>query len=127
MKLLADTHVFLWYISGDKRLPARIRDLLQNPNNEVSLSIVSVWEAIVKYRLNKLPLPEPPELYLPRQRERHQIKSLGLDEESVIELHRLPSLHRDPFDRMLICQALHHGLSIATVDEAILAYPVAIA
>jgi PIN domain nuclease of toxin-antitoxin system len=123
MKLLLDTHIFLWYISKDSRLPTRLRDLLRDPSNDVLLSVVSVWEVIVKYRLNKLSLPEPPELYLPKQRERHEIKSLALDEPSVTELHRLPLLHRDPFDRMLICQALQHDLTIATVDEAVLAYP----
>jgi PIN domain nuclease of toxin-antitoxin system len=127
MRLLLDTHVFLWYISGDARLPAQLREHLRNPDNEVLLSVVSVWEAIVKYRLNKLPLPEPPESYLPRQRERHQIQSLVLDEPSVAELAQLPPIHRDPFDRMLICQALRHGLTIATVDEAIRAYPVPVA
>ena len=127
MRLLLDTHVFLWYISGDSRLPLRLRDELRNPENEAWLSVVSVWEAIVKHRLNKLSLPEPPESYLPKQRERHQIQSLALDEESVTQLAQLPPIHRDPFDRMLICQALRHGLTIATVDEAIRAYPVPVA
>jgi PIN domain nuclease of toxin-antitoxin system len=124
MKLLLDTHVFLWYIGGDARLPLRLRDELRHPDNEVWLSVVSLWEAVVKYHLNRLPLPEPPESYLPKQRERHQFQSLALDEASVTELARLPSIHRDPFDRMLICQALRHGLTIATVDEAMRAYPV---
>ena len=124
MKLLLDTHVFLWYISGDSRLPNQLRNVLCNSDNEVWLSVVSLWEAIVKYRLKKLPLPEPPESYFPRQRERHQIESLALDEASVAELAKLPSIHRDPFDRMLICQTLRHGMTIVTVDEAILAYPV---
>jgi PIN domain nuclease of toxin-antitoxin system len=127
MRLLLDTHVFLWYISGDARLPAQLRDDLRNPENEVWLSVVSVWEAIVKYRLNKLPLPELPEAYLPAQRQRHQIQSLALDEPSVTQLAQLPLLHRDPFDRMLICQALQYGLTIATVDEAIRAYAVPVA
>jgi PIN domain nuclease of toxin-antitoxin system len=127
MRLLLDTHVFLWYISGDARLPRRLRDELCNPENDVWLSVVSVWEAIVKYQLKKLPLPEPPESYLPKQRERHQIQSLALDEASVAQLSQLPRIHRDPFDRMLISQSLQHGLTIVTVDEAIRAYPVPIA
>ncbi len=124
MRILLDTHVFLWYISGDVRLLPPLRDILQDPNNEAWLSVVSVWEVIVKYGLNKLPLPEPPESYLPRQRERHQIQSLPLDEASVAQLAQLPPIHRDPFDRMLICQALQHGLTVATVDEAIRAYSI---
>ena len=65
-------------------------------------------------------------IYLPRQRDLHQISSLALDESSVIQLAKLPALHRDPFDRMLICQALQNGLTIATVDPAVRAYPVSV-
>lgn len=86
----------------------------------------SVWEAIVKYQLGKLPLPEHPETYLPKQRDLHQIVSLSLDESSVAQLAKLPPLHRDPFDRMLICQALQNGMTIATVDGAIRAYSVSV-
>lgn len=103
-----------------------VRDAIRNLDNEVYLSVVSVWEVIVKHQLGKLPLPETPEIYLPRQRDRHQIASLNLDEGSVAQLVNLPSLHRDPFDRMLICQALQHGLTIATVDAAIRAYSVSV-
>jgi PIN domain nuclease of toxin-antitoxin system len=124
MKLLLDTHVFLWFINGDKRLPSAMLDTIRAPTNEVHLSVVSLWEALVKYQLGKLPLPASPASYLPLQRERHQIASLSLDEASITHLVKLPSLHRDPFDRMLICQAIEHGLTIATVDEAIRAYPV---
>jgi PIN domain nuclease of toxin-antitoxin system len=124
MRLLLDTHVFLWFISGDRRLPGPVLEVIQDPVNEVFLSSVSVWEAIVKHQLGKLPLPEPPGAYLPLQRERHRINSLALDEASIAHLSTLPRHHRDPFDRMLICQALHHGLTLATVDGDILKYEV---
>lgn len=124
MRILLDTHIFLWFISGDTRLSTNIRDAIRNCDNEVYLSSVSVWEAIVKYQLGKLPLPKPPETYLPKQRNIHQISSLSLDEASVVQLAKLPLLHRDPFDRMLICQALQNGLTIATVDAAVRAYSV---
>jgi len=126
MKILLDTHIFLWFISADIRLSTDVRDAIRDPDNEVYLSAVSVWEAIVKYQLGKLPLPEPPEIYLPKQRDIHQIVSLALDESSVAQLANLPSLHRDPFDRMLICQALQNGLTIATVDAAVRAYSVSV-
>ena len=126
MKLLLDTHIFLWYISGDTKLSVMVRDLIRDPGNEVYLSLASVWEAIVKYQLGKLPLPRPAARYVPEQRQRHGIASLGLDEASVARLATLPPLHRDPFDRMLICQALEHHLVIATVDTAIRDYPVAV-
>jgi PIN domain nuclease of toxin-antitoxin system len=124
MKILLDTHIFLWFISGDTRLPTDVRDAIRESDNAIYLSAVSVWEAIVKYQLGKLPLPEPPETFLPKQRELHQIASLALDENSVVQLAKLPPLHRDPFDRMLICQALQKELTIATVDSAIRAYSV---
>ena len=123
MKLLLDTHIFLWFISGDVRLPADWQESIRDANNEVYLSMVSLWEAFVKHRLGKFPLPHPPETYLPTQRARHQIASLSLDEESIRHLATLPSVHRDPFDRMLVCQALEHGLSIVTVDPVFGAYP----
>ncbi|UIE39115.1 type II toxin-antitoxin system VapC family toxin [Leptodesmis sichuanensis] len=124
MRILLDTHIFLWFISGDTQLSTDVRDAIRDPDNEVYLSAVSVWEAIVKYQLGKLPLPEHPKTYLPKQRDLHQIASLPLDESSVIQLAKLPPLHRDPFDRMLICQALQNGLTIATVDTAVRAYSV---
>lgn len=123
MKLLLDTHVFLWFISGDARLATGWRDMIRQPSHEVYLSVVSLWETITKYYLGKLPLPEPPESYLPAQRERHQIANLPLDEASVRQLATLPPIHRDPFDRMLICQAMEHKLTIITVDEMFRAYP----
>jgi PIN domain nuclease of toxin-antitoxin system len=126
MKLLLDTHVFLWFISGETRLPKAMREVIRDPQIEVFLSVVSLWEAIVKQQIGKLPLPEPAEIYLPIQRERHFIESLPLDEKAVTHLARLPSIHRDPFDRMLICQAIEHGMSLVTVDDVIPNYPVSI-
>src|SRR6476469_1036971 len=126
MKILLDTHIFLWFISGDAQLPTDVRDAIRDPDNQVYLSAVSVWEAIVKYQLGKLPLPEHPETYLPKQRDLHQIVSLSLDESSVAQLAKLPPLHRAPFDRMLICQALENAMTIVTVDGAIRAYSVSV-
>ena len=126
MKLLLDTHIFLWFISGDPQLSKNIQNAIRNPENEVYLSIISIWEAIIKYQLGKLPLPEHPATYLPKQRDLHQIASFTLDESSVIRLSQLPLLHRDPFDRMLICQALQNNLTIVTVDTAVRAYSVSV-
>lgn len=88
------------------------------------MSVVSVWEAVIKHQLGRLPLPEPPGTYLPEQRRRHSISTLAVDEASVAQLGKLPPLHRDPFDRLLVCQALEHGLTLVTVDDAVRAYPV---
>ena len=124
MRLLLDTHIFLWYISGDDKLPLKVKAAIQDTQNDVYLSVVSVWESIIKYQLGKLPLPLSPEVYLPLQRQRHQISSLAVEEDVMIHLASLPLLHRDPFDRILICQALMHNLTLATVDASILGYPV---
>ncbi len=126
MRLLLDTHVFLWFISADVQLPVKWRDAIRDTEHEVFLSVVSVWEAMVKYALGKLPLPHPPEHYLPTQRVQHQMTSLPRDEASVCHLTTLPSVHRDPFDRMLVCQAIEHALTIVTVDPMFEAYPVPI-
>ena len=123
MKLLLDTHVFLWFINGDSQLPAQISQQIQDVNNNVYLSVISVWECTIKYQLDKLPLPESPEIYLPKQRIRHQIDTLSIDEGTITELKNLPPLHRDPFDRLLICQARQHNLTFVTFDAVILNYP----
>ena len=123
MKLLLDTHVFLWFINGDSQLPAQIPQQIQDVNNNVYLSVISVWECTIKYQLGKLPLPESPETYLPKQRIRHQIDTLSIDEGTITELKNLPPLHRDPFDRLLICQARQHNLTFVTFDAVILNYP----
>ncbi|WP_017324069.1 type II toxin-antitoxin system VapC family toxin [Synechococcus sp. PCC 7336] len=69
MRVLLDTHIFLWFISGDIQLLNDIQDAIRDPSNEVYLSSVSIWEAIVKYQLGQLPLPEHPGTYLPKQRD----------------------------------------------------------
>src|SRR5262249_23562621 len=110
VRRLLDTHIFLWYISADPNLPANFRAGAQDPANEVFLLAASVWEAVIKYGLGKLPLPARPEEYLPRQRELHQIASLPIEEAALTHLAKLPLLHRDPFDRILVAQALQHDL-----------------
>ena len=126
MRLLLDTHVFLWYISADPKLPATFRVASQNPANEIYLSAASVWEVVIKHHLGKLPLPSPPETYLPQQRDAHGIASLPIDEGAMPHLAGLPLLHRDPFDRLLVAQALQHGLTILTVDPDVSVYSVPI-
>jgi PIN domain nuclease of toxin-antitoxin system len=124
MKLLLDTHVFLWFISADQRLKRSHEQAIRDSANQVFLSVVSIWEATVKHALGRLPLPTDPAVYLSTQRQRHGISSLALDESSVAQLARLPEFHRDPFERMLICQALHYDLTIVTADKAFASYPV---
>ena len=123
MKLLLDTHIFLWLIDDDKRLSEQYRQAIQNPNNEKFLSVVSIWECVIKYQIGKLDFPSSPETYLPKERRKHLIKTLTVDENSIAQLIRLPLLHKDPFDRLIMAQALQHDLTIMTEDKLILAYP----
>ena len=124
MNLLLDTSPFLWYITGSAVLPERVVEAIRAPDHDVSLSVVSLREILLKHRIGRLELPEEPAAYIPRQRERHQIAPLGLGEGALAHTSRLPSIHSDPFDRLLICQAIEHDLTIVTPDQAIKQYPV---
>ncbi len=124
MRLLLDTCTFLWILADSPELSFGAVDLFTTPENEVFLSSVSTWEIAVKHSLGKLPLPEPPTEFVPSMRNAHGIESLSLDEEATLYTARLPSYHRDPFDRMLVCQAIVQDLVILTPDEGIRQYPV---
>jgi len=122
MRLLLDTHIFLWYVGGDERVSLELRETISNAE-AVYLSVASVWEATIKYQVGKLSLPEPPHPWLSEQRELHGIESLPIDESTVAHLSKLEPHHRDPFDRILVCQAIEHQLQIVTVDPILSKYP----
>jgi PIN domain nuclease of toxin-antitoxin system len=121
-----DTCEFLWLVTADAKMSSQVTSAVRDPQNEVFLSVVSFWEICLKHGLGKLPLPLPPSQFIPLQREKHQIAPLALDEAAVAQLSGLPALHRDPFDRMLVCQAKAHGLTLASSDGLIRQYPVAL-
>ena len=125
MRLLLDTHVFLWHVTGNPKLPVSFQAAICDPANEVFLSVASVWEAVIKHQIGRLPMPQPPAEFLPDQRDAHSISPLPIDEGAMPHLASLPPLHRDPFDRLLIAQSMQHGLTIVTVDGQITAYPIA--
>lgn len=124
MNLLLDTCTFLWFATADKRLPPSVVALLRSPDNPAWLSVASFWEISVKHDLGRLPLPDPPATYVPSRRLRLGFASLPLSEEAIVHLAKLPRIHADPFDRMLICQAIENDLVIVTPDPQIQAYPV---
>lgn len=124
MRLLLDACTFLWIVSDPAKVPSQVIEAFRAPDNEVFLSAASAWEIVVKHRLGRLPLPEPVERFVPAEREKHGIAPLPIDEPSALHVSRLPNLHRDPFDRMLVSQALVHGLRIVTPDPLITQYPV---
>ncbi len=123
MKLLLDTCTFLWIVTGDSSLSPSARRVFSDPANDVFLSSVSAWEIAVKHTLGKLPLPRPPSVLVPEERQRHQIQPLPLDETAALLITKLPELHKDPFDRMLICQAITVSLTLLTPDPLIKQYP----
>ncbi len=124
MRLLLDTCTFLWLAGGSSLLSAVAAAAVRDPSNEVFLSAVSTWEIASKHRAGRLPLPEPPERLIPTERSLRGVSALAFDEESALQVTRLPPLHRDPFDRMLISQAIAGGLAIVTPDPLVTQYPV---
>jgi PIN domain nuclease of toxin-antitoxin system len=126
VKLLLDTHVFLWYLAADPKLPPSFRSTIQDESNNVFVSAATVWEVVVKNAIGKLPLPEPPSKYLSRNRIVHGFASLPIDEETMVHLEALPPVHRDPFDRILLAQAIQHSLTIASVDSEFAGYGVSL-
>ena|SRR3989338_4841765 len=122
--ILLDTVTFLWIITGSKELSVKAKKIYLDRNNKIYLSSASLWEMIVKHKLGRLPLPGSPSQYLTKQRLIHGIDSLSIEENDVFELEKLPSIHNDPFDRMLICQAKARNLTILTPDKIIHSYPV---
>ena len=124
MRVLLDTCTFLWIAANDPKLSETARNVFQSPENEVYFSAVSAWEIALKHAIRRLPLPEAPETYIPRVRREHAMEALPLDEDSTLCLGRVPALHGDPFDRMLVCQAIVHGLVLLTPDQDVTQYPI---
>lgn len=121
--LLLDTSAFLWLAWDSPRLSSAARAAYQAPDAEVFLSAASVWEITVKHGLGKLPLPDAPDRLVPRLREAMGLRPLPISEEAALCVGRLPALHRDPFDRMLVAQAIAHGLVLLTSDAMLQQYP----
>jgi PIN domain nuclease of toxin-antitoxin system len=127
MNILLDTCAFLWIIKGDSaHLSKKSIDAILDPENSVFLSVISIWEILIKNSIGKLPLPTPIYPYLVHQREIHKISSLAVEEHDLEFLNKLGAFHRDPFDRILICQTLARQMKIATNDQSIMKYPVSI-
>jgi len=127
VKLLLDTCTFLWLAEDDSRLSDKARELFQDAANQAFLSASSAWEISLKHALGKLTLAEPPEVFIPHMRQIHFIESLPVTEGDSIRAGGLPLLHRDPFDRLLVGQAIRHGCVLLTPDPLIQQYPVGFA
>ena len=124
MRLLLDTVTFIWMAEGHSRLSSAALSLIADASNELFLSVASAWEIAVKHDLGRLELRVPPDEYVWQQRQLHRIKSLSIDEAAALQSAKLPKVHRDPFDRILISQAILGGMAIVTPDRLIRMYPV---
>lgn len=124
MKLLLDTHIFIWWTGIPERLSERVNNLLANKNNELILSVASVWEMQIKLNLGKLQLSLPLEELIETQQQTNNLLLLPIEVDYVWTLKNLPMHHRDPFDRMLIAQAIAEQLPIVSVDAVFDAYPI---
>lgn len=119
MRLLLDTHVFLWWCADDRRLADAERAAIRDGVNEVFLSAASVWEMVIKQTVGRLQVPEAPSAAVTKL----GISPLPVTFEHAEAVVSMPALHRDPFDRLLVAQARVDGLTLVTRDPAIRAYP----
>lgn len=123
MRYLLDTHVFLWLAAGDPRLSERARAVFHDIEQECFLSAASVWEMAIKASLGKLELTTSLEHLVQGGIERG-VRLLDVTSDHGLLVERLPFHHRDPFDRLLVAQAMHEGLQLVSADEILSAYPV---
>ena len=121
MKLLLDTHVFLWLQTEPERLGESLQ-LVEAERTELLLSAASSLEIAIKYQLGKLPLPEPPDRYVPERIRAIGAQAVAVEHPHALAVATLPALHRDPFDRLLVAQATLLGLTIMTADPSVAQY-----
>lgn len=124
MRLLLDTHIFIWAILNDPRLSAANLATFESPEHELLLSASSLWEIVTKNQLGKLPLPEPAVPFLQEELNNNDISLLDIAAKHIYRLAELPRYHRDPFDRLLVAQSLAENIPIMTQDAMIRQYPV---
>jgi PIN domain nuclease of toxin-antitoxin system len=118
MKLLLDTHTFLWWDSDPNRIPPATRELMEESNNELLVSLVSFWEIQIKTQLGKLTLRTALSSIIFEQQEENEILILPITLPHILELDNLPQHHKDPFDRLLIAQSRQENISIISKDSA---------
>jgi PIN domain nuclease of toxin-antitoxin system len=122
VRILLDTQVWLWMQAESQRLSGKTRELVLDPENELLLSAASAWEIAIKYTLGKLPLPNPPDEYVPSRMQESGTRRLPIQHTHVLWTANLPLHHRDPFDRLLVSQAQLEDLPLLTVDRQLAAY-----
>ncbi len=124
MRLLLDTHSFLWFINGSPQISTNARTLIEDASNQPLLSAASLWEMAIKLSLGKLSLAQPFEVLIPQQMRLNGIKLLGIEIEHTAAVSKLPFHHHDPFDRLLIAQAMVEQIPIVSADTAFDTYSI---
>jgi PIN domain nuclease of toxin-antitoxin system len=126
VKFLLDTHTFLWWITDDPQLSEAAREIIRNSDNELFLSVASAWEMAIRVRLGRLHLPDRPDRFVPDQLARNGIQPLPIEMSHALYVARLPSIHNDPFDRLIVAQSMLEKLPIITKDGVIAKYEVTV-
>jgi PIN domain nuclease of toxin-antitoxin system len=124
VRALLDAHALLWWGTDDDRLSASARTVLADGTNELYVSVASIWELAIKHHKGDLELPREVGVFIDERLRRNRWSSLPIDQRHVIRVAELPTIHRDPFDRMLVAQAQIEGMPIVTTDAAITRYDV---
>lgn len=122
MRVIIDTHTFLWWNTEDPQLSLRAKEIISDGQNEVFLSAASVWEIVIKTSKGKLILPEEPALYITRRLSLYRFRHLPIQISHSLRVYELPPYHNDPFDRMLIAQSQAENIPLVTKDENIQHY-----
>ena len=124
MRLLLDTHTFFWFILNDPLLSSYARNLIADPNNEIEISPATYWEIAIKISIGKYSLTEPLDVFMERELATNQFRVLHIEPRHVEPLTSLPFHHRDPFDRLIISQAMAEGIPVVSTDTAFDNYPI---
>ena len=120
--MLLDTVAFIFLAENNAELSQSTRNLIDNSANELFLSTASVWEIAIKYSIGRLELKVPPEDYIPEQRRLHRIEPLPISESDALQAGKLPHIHRDPFDRLILAQAIVQDMAVVTNDSVMQRY-----
>ncbi|OGC09919.1 twitching motility protein PilT [candidate division KSB1 bacterium RBG_16_48_16] len=126
MKILLDTHIFLWWVTDDARLSKNVRQIIADKSNSLYFSSASGWEIVIKAQLGRLNLPKNPDKFITDQLNINKISVLPIKLEHVLYIYKLAPLHKDPFDRVLVAQSFVEKLPITTADKQISRYGVEI-
>lgn len=124
MKYLLDTHVFLWWITDNPKLPRAVREIIEDQSNLLYFSTASIWEIMIKADLNKLQLPGNPREFIKEQLALNTIRIINITMDHAFGIYGLAEIHKDPFDRLLVAQAKVENLGIITADDFIRKYDV---